>query len=921
MNKLITNNQSSNFFNEFSKLINSCESFILNVAFINYSGVQLLLDLLKKCEDKGVKGRILTSTYLNFTEVKALEKLKEFKNIELKIYDNNEIGFHAKAYIFEFKDEYKILLGSSNITSSAFKKNIEWNIKSEVKKDDKFFLDLMGEFKSLWDKSFFVNDKFLKEYENCKKKISKSFEYKKQIQVNYMQEKALQRLDFFRKKNESKALAIAATGTGKTILAALDVKKFNPKKTLFLVHRENILIKAKQSFEKLIDNFDIALFTGRKKQSGTHVFSTIQTISSNFENFKKDEFDYIIVDEAHHISSPSYEKVLNYFTPKFLLGLTATPNRMDKVSIYEYFDENIACDIRLNDALENNLISSFHYFGISEIDEVDYSEVDLNDIKKVAKLLMINKRVDFIIEKMNFYGFSGNKRKALGFCISKEHASFMCEEFNKRGIPSTYLTSEDSILKREEAIKNLEDENSKLEVLFSIDIFNEGVDAPSINTILMLRPTNSPIVFTQQLGRGLRKSKNKEFLTLLDFIGNHNRAYLVALALNGNKIIDKESIKLSLLNNFANFTNAHILMDEISKKRVLEQINEENFNKFKYLKEQYYQYKEISKLELPMLCDYINYDEFINPLNFISESKSYIEFLTKVEKTDELKQLCQDESFIKALRFLQGLFPIKRVYEFAILKYLIKYDEIDIKKAKEIISKYIEDVDEKTTQHSFYYLNQEFFDKAQISRFLKLVELKNDKLTKSKEFKIVLQDIKKLRFIEDSLNYALINYKKSFSITNYGMPFLKLYEKYNMLNIAQLCNFDKIHSSFRGSGFLKFENDFFLFITLEKDKYSKASNYVNRFYDRSSFSYTSKPSHSQEKGDGARLIENKKQGVRLHIFVRKFSHVDKKVQAFIYLGLANTKEYKNNKPIDLVLQLENSLGDNLYEEFTKIVKD
>jgi superfamily II DNA or RNA helicase len=920
--KLITNNQNSNFYQHISSLLKECDSFIFNVAFINFSGVQLLLDIFKQLDKKGIKGKILSSTYLNFTEVKALEKLKEFKNIELKIYDNSEIGFHAKAYIFEFKDEYKIILGSSNLTSSAFKKNIEWNLKTIQKKDEEFANEILNEFNQLWQQSTMVDETFLNSYKDYKKQIQnsfKSFSSKKQIFANSMQEEALVKLNFLRQKGETKALAIAATGSGKTYLSALDVKAFKPKKILFIVHRENILLKAKQSFEALISDFSCGLFTGNKKENSDYLFATIQTLSTYYENFKKDEFEYIIVDEAHHIASPSYEKVMDYFNPKFLLGLTATPNRMDKTSIYEIFDENIACDIRLNDALEFNLISPFHYFGISDIKTIDYSNINLNDIQSLAKLLMVNSRVDFIIEKMNFYGYSGEKRKVLGFCVSKEHAKFMSEEFNKKGVNSTYLTSNDNILHREKIIERLEDEKDSLEVIFSVDIFNEGVDIPSINTCLMLRPTNSPIVFTQQLGRGLRKAKGKEFLTLLDFIGNHNRAYLIAIALNGNRIIDKESIKFSILNDFANMKNAHILMDEISKNRVLEQINKENFNTSKYLKEQYYEFKANLGNKIPMLVDYINFDEFISPLNFISDSKSYIEFLKKVEIDESFKLLCDDENFLKASRFLQGLLPIKRVYEFAILKYLISNESCDIENISKFINKYLEKVSKKTIEHAFSFLNQEYFDSAQISRFLKLVELKDKKLFKTKEFEEILKDKRKKEFIEDSLNYGILSYEESFGIKDYGMPFLKLYEKYNMLNIAQLCNFNKIHSSFRGSGFLKFNNDFFLFITLEKDKYSKASKYINTFFDKQHFSYVSKPSHSQEKGDGQRLCDNKKYGVKLHIFIRKFSHVDKKVQPFIYLGLANCVEYKENKPIKTVLKLENSLSDNLYCEFTKIL--
>ncbi|NVJ52400.1 MAG: DUF3427 domain-containing protein [Campylobacteraceae bacterium] len=923
--KLITNSADSNFYNQFVCLLDSCKSFYFNVTFINYSGLQLILNNLKKCEQRGIKGKILSSTYLNFTDEKALEKIKEFENIELKIFDsaNNQIGFHPKAYIFEFENEYKVLIGSSNLTASAFKSNIEWNIKTVLKKDDLFIKELFSDFNKLWDDSIFVDENFLEEYKSFKNKQEKIQSFKKEeFRLNLMQQQALQRLDFLRNNGENKALAIASTGIGKTFLSVFDIKQFAAKRVLFIVHREDILISARKSFEAVIKDKTMGFFTGNKKD--THcdfIFATIQTLSNYYEKFEKNEFDYIVVDEAHHIASKSYECVKNYFEPKFLLGLTATANRTDEVSIFDFFDDNLACEITLNEALEKCLVSSFHYFGIEDIKELDYENLDLTNIKKLSKFLMINKRVDFIVEKMNFYGFSGNKRRVLGFCASKEHANFMSEEFNKRGIKATSLTSEDSIIRRENSIKKLQSNTNELEVIFTVDIFNEGVDIPNVNTVLMLRPTNSSIVFVQQLGRGLRKNSNKEFLTVLDFIGNHNRAYLIALALVGKKRFDKDSIKLSLNNNFSNFPNAHIIMDEISKKRVLEQIDSENFNSLKYLKEQYLEFKSSLNLKtIPKLSDYIHYDEYVNVLDFISYAKSYEEFICKVEKDIAYKKVCEDENFIKALRFIQGLMPIKRVHEFAILKYLIFNEEVSIKKAVAHLKKYLQEVREETVIHSFRFLDEQFFDSAQKQRFLKLVNLQRDKLFKTKEFSSLLTNKFKRTLLLDSLNYALIKYEKEFGIKNYGLPFLKLYEKYNMLNIAQLCNFNKIHSSFRGSGFLKYKDDFFLFITIEKDKFTKGAKYENAFLSKELFTYSSKPSMSTDKGDGKRLIENIKHAVKLHIFVRKFSHVDRKVQGFIYLGLANTHSYKNNKPIDLELKLETPLTNNLYEEFTKVVE-
>ncbi|MCG3694123.1 DUF3427 domain-containing protein [Aliarcobacter butzleri] len=383
-------------------------------------------------------------------------------------------------------------------------------------------------------------------------------------------------------------------------------------------------------------------------------------------------------------------------------------------------------------------------------------------------------------------------------------------------------------------------------------------------------------------------------------------------------MIDKESIKLSIENNFADFKNAFISMDEISKSRILKQINKENFNQLKYLKEQYFEVKNILG-KVPTLVDFLQFEDVINPLKFIDESYSYIEFLAKVEENKELKELVSNEDFIKAIRFIENELPIKRVYELVILKYLLNNDFCDENIAFKVLNKYLDRVDKETIIHSFLYLKGDFLDSAQKNRYLNLLEFDGKVAKKTKEFEELLKNENYKKIFLNSLNFGIYNYEEEFGSNDFGKPFLKLYSKYNMLNIAKLCNFPKIHSSFRGSGFLKYENDFFLFINLEKEKFSKSANYHNVFLSKDVFTYQSKPSHSSDKGDGERLCENKKFGVKLHIFVRKFVQVDKKTQDFIYLGVANTLKYWDNKPINLELKLENSLSDKLFEEFTKII--
>lgn len=445
--KLIVNSTKGNLLNELISSIRECERFSFSVAFINFSGLQLLLDAFKDFEEKGSKGRIITSTYLNFTESKALKRISDFDNIDLKVFvTDREIGFHTKAYIFEYTDYYKVIIGSSNITQSALKSNIEWNVEIILKDDEYFIKDVLKEFDLLWNSSQVADDDFIKKYEDFLSKLTNNnlnqsiiYEHAEYIVPNRMQRRAMENLERIRSFGEEKALVIAATGTGKTYMSAFDVKSYEPKKLLFIVHREEILKKAKETFETLIPNLGVTfgLFTGNEKQKDAdYVFTTIQTISRYFRDFGANEFDYMIIDEAHHATSPSYQTVLNHFKPKFLLGMTATPERGDHQNVFDLFDNNIALEVRLHEALEDELVIPFHYFGITDIDGIDLSDINLDDINEITKRLKVNERVDFIIEKMNFYGFDGKKQKGLGFCASIEHAKYMAEEFNKRGYNS-----------------------------------------------------------------------------------------------------------------------------------------------------------------------------------------------------------------------------------------------------------------------------------------------------------------------------------------------------------------------------------------------------------------------------------------------------------------------------------------------------
>lgn len=932
-NKLIVNSQRGNLLKELKLSLEECKKFYFSVAFINFSGLQLLLDSFKELEEKGVRGRIITSTYLNFTEPKALEKIKLFNNIDLKIFiADKEKGFHTKAYIFENADNYKIIIGSANITQRALKSNIEWNVMVISKKETDFVNEVLEEYNLIYNQIGFVDEAFLDKYKNFISKIRKAehknivdFSEYEIIQPTTMQIRAMENLNRLRKSGENKALVIAATGTGKTYMSAFDVMNFDPKKLLFLVHKEDILRSAEKTYKSICKNKYIktGFYTGNMKYTNVdYLFATIQTMERNLDNFNKDEFEYIIIDEAHHSTSPTYKKVLYYFRPKFLLGMTATPERCDTGNIFDIFDNNVAIEIRLHEALESELIVPFHYFGITDIDSADLQGVKLDDYAEISKRLMINSRVDFIIEKMDFYGYDGNYQKCLGFCVSKEHAIFMASEFCKRGIESIALTGDDDVDKRQAYIKKLEDNADSLTVIFTVDIFNEGVDIPGINQILMLRPTNSPIIFIQQLGRGLRKHKEKSFLTVLDFIGNHNKAFLMSIALKGGRYYDKDSLKVSVATDFLDIPGcSNIQMDRIVQERILEQLNTENFNSLKYLKEEYNEFKNLIGGKIPyMLMDYVKYDGAPDPLKFIKYAHTYLEFLNKVEKSSYIKELLMDEDFVKVIKELSSRLPIKRPHEFIVIKYLLNHEKLTIDEAKNEMLKYMDSVDEKTIIHSFKTLNQSFYDKREIENNIKIFNYEDNILMRLLPFTRILKDENYKNIIKDIVNYGLITYEKKFGSDNFGNPFLKLYEQYKMSELALLSNLEKMHSSFRGSGLVTNGKEYFLFIDLHKEEDIKESiNYKDKFINNKIFQWQTPNDTPQGTDRGKDIINNINRNVNLHLFIRKYKKIDGVTQPYVYIGKGNTIEFEGEKPITVKLRLEHKMPDRLYIEFTKKV--
>lgn len=963
--QFVYNGTTRNFFNTLVENLQQCNEFKISVAFITYGGLQVLLETLAELSKKNIPGEILTTTYQNMTTPAVLKRLAEFPNIKLKVYvppTENE-GFHAKGYLFHKtfsnSDQWTVIIGSSNITGRALKTNVEWNVLQneptmELQEPGVFTKSVLEEFETLWKSPWAkeYSDEFLLSYRDYLSRIKSdvkvrkakelfSYERAQAIQPNAMQQEAIVKLARLRKTGAKKALAIAATGSGKTYMSVFDAMQVKPKRLLFIVHREDILKKAKESFDTVFGalgkKYISGFYTGNQKDKNCDfLFATRDTMSRHYEDFSTTDFDYIVVDEAHHASSESYQKILSYFKPDFLLGLTATPERSDNGDIYSIFDNNVAVEIRLRQALEYNLICPFHYFGLTDAEGIDYTKIKAEPgtseyTEEIAKMLMVSHRVDYIIEKMKFYGHDADKPKVLGFCQTIKHAKYMAEEFNKRGIASVALSSEDnkSIDERIAFTKRLEDDDDVLKVIFTVDLFNEGIDIPSVNTILMLRPTDSSIIFIQQLGRGLRKLADKEFVTVLDFIGNYNKSFLMAIALNGKQNFDRDSLKLEVQTDFADLPNGtYIHMDKITKEQILRQLESEKFMSMKYMKESYLNFKHVCGGNIPMLVDYLKHDGSVDPVRFSQfnpKFKTYLEFVADMERDThpEFDLILQKESFKQFMRLLSFYSPAKRIEEFVIASVLLENNShsASIQDISEACEKYLDVVSEENILHSCQTLSGKYFDSSELSRYEKALFLFDGKSISLNEEVQKLLSAEKLcsLWLSDLIQYNLMCYQDEFGAKNYGFPFFKLYSDYSMRDTALLCNYTKIHSSFRGQGLItSAKPDYFIFVNLHKNADIKESiNYKDKFISPGVFQWQSPNSTTQDSEIGKNIIYSYKRGINLHLFVRKFEEVEGVTQPFVYLGkvVPFSDSAEGNKPITIQFALENRVPDELYLDF------
>lgn len=607
----------------------ACDKFQISVAFITMGGITPLLQTLKELEKNGIPGEILTTNYLNFSEPKALEKLHGLSNITLKMYDVEKTaeGFHTKGYIFKKEEIYRIIIGSSNMTSAALTSNREWNTKVVSTEQGEVAKQIVEEYNELWNSRYALSfDSFYEEYKERyqiikrQREIAKSEETpsieKYRLKPNAMQVGFITNLRKILEKGEDRALLISATGTGKTYASAFAMRELGFKRVLFLVHRGQLARQTKKSYEKIFDkSVSMGLVgAGYSDYDRDYVFATVQTLNrdEHLRKYAPDDFDCIILDEAHHSSANTYQKVMNYFTPKLWLGMTATPDKrdddIDGKNIYQIFNYQIAYEIRLQQAMEENMLCPFHYFGITDVSLLGDKEIKSKKLTESSfNQLVGDERVKHIIEQANYFGHSGDRVKGLIFCSRIDESVELSNKFNRTINPetgrffrtialngdateeerqraferlamdentldTTNETNVDQIFdtERTEKIDKADENMQPLDYIFSVEILNEGVDIMEVNQVIMLRPTESPIVFIQQLGRGLRKANGKEYVVILDFIGNYNNNFMIPVALSGDRSYNADTIRKYVISGNNTIPGASTVhFDEIAKDRIL----------------------------------------------------------------------------------------------------------------------------------------------------------------------------------------------------------------------------------------------------------------------------------------------------------------------------------------------------------------
>ena len=909
----------------------SCDYFQISVAFITESGITPLLQTLKALEQKNITGEILTTNYLSFSEPRALEKLNNLSNITLKMYDVEAAseGFHTKGYIFKREEIYRIIIGSSNMTSSALTSNREWNTKVVSTEHGELAEEIVAEFKELWNSKYALPfDEFYENYKERynvikhqreiarKEKLTSLEKYR--LKPNDMQVEFITNLRNILSKGEDKALLISATGTGKTYASAFAMREMGFKRVLFLVHRGQLAKQTKKSYERIFDkSVSMGLVgAGHHEYDSDYVFATVQTLNRENHLFKYNPqaIDCIILDEAHHSSADTYQKIMEYFKPRLWLGMTATPDKrddnIDGRNIYEIYHYQIACDIRLQQAMEEDMLCPFHYFGISDISMLNDKEIKAKKIsERYFNHLTSDERVKHIIEQADYYGYSGNRVKGLVFCSRIDESIELSNKFNNAGFRTVALNGDSSEDERARAFERLAmdesdgtDELQPLDYIFSVEILNEGVDIVEVNQVIMLRPTESPIVFIQQLGRGLRKAEGKEFVVILDFIGNYNNNFMIPVALSGDRSYNQDTIRKYVISGNSTIPGASTVhFDEIAKNKIFASIDKMKGMR-SIIRESYISLK--NRLgRVPYLLDFYKSGQ-VDPLVIIREYKTYQTFLESVEKDTYMGKISEQELLI--LEYLsKTILSGVRPYELEILNRVLSSEIIYVDNIKkEFKEKYGYSIENASFENALKILQGQFVsNKAEYERFrdvdfVRLDETQtSDRIYRLQRFSENLENMEFRKQLQDVVDVGLSRYRDKYSVEQVEKSTFVLYEKYSRRDVSFLMDCGKDLSSTM-YGMKKINDDVFIFVTYHKEE-SKENDkkyidgkpdYADAFEDNMIFRWDSQ----MGKGIGSSYVKSVVQATRRHLLIKKSDAETN----FYYMGQFDILTVRPAKKVD-----------------------